>query len=109
MGWATALPMREAGAFAALISAIDPVATLATFGSLKVDQTLNTIVFGESVLGLYKIFVYFEAVVHESTTLSFLPATCIADPCCNTVARLLDSIRPFFRPPVCMLYTIQYW
>ena len=27
---------------------------------------------------LYKIFVYFEAVVHESTIRSFLPPTCIA-------------------------------
>jgi len=31
-------------------------------------------------LGLYKIFVYFEAVVHESTILSFPPPTCIAHP-----------------------------
>jgi len=28
---------------------------------------------------------------------------------CNTIARLMDSIRLPFRPPVCMLYTIQYW
>ena len=28
----------------------------------------------------YKIFVYFEAVVHESTILSFPPPTCIAHP-----------------------------
>ena len=27
---------------------------------------------------------------------------------CNTIARLLGSIRLPFRPPVCMLYTIQY-
>mmetsp|Transcript_24683 Transcript_24683/g.75254 ORF Transcript_24683/g.75254 Transcript_24683/m.75254 type:complete len:254 (+) Transcript_24683:40-801(+) len=50
LGWtAVALPIREAGAFAALISAVDPVATLATFGTLRVDHTLHTIVFGESV------------------------------------------------------------
>jgi len=30
--------------------------------------------------GLYKIFVYFEAVVNESTILSFPPHTCIAHP-----------------------------
>ena len=30
-------------------------------------------------------------------------------PWCNTIARLLDSIRLPFRPPVCMLNTIQYW
>jgi len=62
-------------------------------------------------LGLYKIFVYFEAVVHES---------CILDPCipsahlhcppwCSTIARLLHSIRLPFQPPVCMLCTIHYW
>jgi len=28
----------------------------------------------------YKIFVYFEAIVHESTILSFPPPTCIAHP-----------------------------
>ena len=31
-------------------------------------------------LGLYKIFVYFEAVVQESTILFFAPATCTAHP-----------------------------
>ena len=31
-----------------------------------------------TAFGLYKIFVYFEAVVHESTILSFPPPTCIA-------------------------------
>ena len=31
-------------------------------------------------VGLYKIFVYFEAVVHESTILSPPPPTCIAHP-----------------------------
>ena len=31
-------------------------------------------------LGLYKIFVYFEAVLHESTILSFPPPTCISHP-----------------------------
>ena len=31
-------------------------------------------------LGLYKLFVYFEAIVHESTILSFPPPTCIAHP-----------------------------
>jgi len=31
-------------------------------------------------LGLHKIFVYFEAVVHESTILLFPPPICIAHP-----------------------------
>jgi len=30
-------------------------------------------------------------------------------PWCNIFTRLLDSIRLFFRSPVRMLYTIQYW
>lgn len=36
--------------FGSLISAVDPVATLAIFNSLKVDAILHTLVFGESVL-----------------------------------------------------------
>ena len=36
--------------FGALISATDPVATLATFGELHVDHTLYALVFGESIL-----------------------------------------------------------
>jgi len=35
---------------------------------------------GVSDLGLYTIFFYFEAVVHESTILSFPAITCIAHP-----------------------------
>jgi len=31
-------------------------------------------------IGLYKRFVHFEAVVHESTILSFPPPTCVAHP-----------------------------
>ena len=30
-------------------------------------------------------------------------------PWCNTIARLLGSIRPRLRRPVCMPYTIPYW
>ena len=36
--------------FGSLISAVDPVATLAIFHALHVDPTLNMLVFGESVL-----------------------------------------------------------
>ena len=39
----------------------------------------------------------------------FPPAHLHRPPWCNTIARLLDSIRLPFRPPVCMLCTIQYW
>jgi len=37
-------------AFGSLISAVDPVATLAIFNALNVDPTLYMLVFGESVL-----------------------------------------------------------
>jgi len=42
---------------------------------------------------------------------SFHPPRPFALPtaCCSISARLLDSRRLPFQPPVCMLYTIQYW
>ena len=42
--------LAESFAFASLISAIDPVATLCTFGSLGVEPTLAITVMGESVI-----------------------------------------------------------
>lgn len=44
------LTVIEAGALAALISAIDPVSTLTLFKLLKVHPDLHNILFGESVL-----------------------------------------------------------
>jgi len=35
------------------------------------------------------------------------PANLHCPPWCNTIARLLDSIRLHFRPPVCIRYSIQ--
>ena len=40
----------ESFAFGSLISAVDPVATLAIFQALDVDPVLNMLVFGESIL-----------------------------------------------------------
>lgn len=40
----------ESFAFGSLISAVDPVATLAIFHSLNVDEVLYMLVFGESIL-----------------------------------------------------------
>lgn len=37
-------------AFGSLISAVDPVATIAIFNALHVDPVLNMLVFGESIL-----------------------------------------------------------
>ncbi|GIQ81522.1 Na+/H+ exchanger [Kipferlia bialata] len=62
----TDLPMRDALAFGALISAVDPVATLALFGNIRVDRTLYMLVFGESTLNdavavvLYRTFSEFD-------------------------------------------------
>ena len=56
MGWFEALT------FGALISAVDPVATLAVFGALKVETNLNYRVFGESIINdavsivLFRVF-----------------------------------------------------
>ncbi|KAL9974082.1 hypothetical protein ACROYT_G011081 [Oculina patagonica] len=49
-GVAFQLDLRESFAFGSLISAVDPVATLAIFHCLDVDPTLNMLVFGESIL-----------------------------------------------------------
>lgn len=44
------LSMTESFAFGSLISAVDPVATIAIFNALNVDPVLNMLVFGESIL-----------------------------------------------------------
>jgi len=57
-------------------------------------------------VGLYKIFVYFGAIVHESTILLFSPPTCMTHPGAILLHDYYHSIRLPFRPPLCMLYTI---
>lgn len=44
------LSFVESFAFGSLISAVDPVATVAIFHALDVDPVLNMLVFGESIL-----------------------------------------------------------
>ena len=44
------LTLVESFAFGALISSVDPVATLAIFKALRVNKTLHMLVFGESVM-----------------------------------------------------------
>merc|ERR1719435_153206 len=44
------LDFIQSFAFGSLISAVDPVATLAIFQALDVDPVLNMLVFGESIL-----------------------------------------------------------
>jgi len=57
------LSMVEAGAFSALISAVDPVATLATFSALQADPELHNLVFGESVLNDAVSIVVFRSIL----------------------------------------------
>jgi len=75
------LSFSESGQFAALISAVDPVATLALFGTLQVDAGLNNVVVGESVLNDAVALIAFRAVTHygidmkdeyESIIISFI-------------------------------------
>eukprot|EP00937_MAST-01D_sp_MAST-1D-sp2_P005153 g5153.t1 len=75
----SALPLEQALAFAALISAVDPVATLSTFVSLKVEPKLNALVYGESIVNdavaivLYRAFVgFFEREVTASAVFEML-------------------------------------
>uniref|UniRef100_H2Z3F2 Cation/H+ exchanger transmembrane domain-containing protein n=1 Tax=Ciona savignyi TaxID=51511 RepID=H2Z3F2_CIOSA len=49
-GIAYNLTLNECFAFGSLVSAVDPVATIAIFKALNVDPTLNMLVFGESIL-----------------------------------------------------------
>lgn len=44
------MTMTDSFAFGSLISAVDPVATIAIFNALNVDPVLNMLVFGESIL-----------------------------------------------------------
>ena len=57
------LGFSESGQFAALISAVDPVATLSLF-STKVDPSLNNMVVGESVLNDAVALITFRAITH---------------------------------------------
>ena len=77
------LSFSESGQFAALISAVDPVATLSLFSALKVDPSLNNLVVGESVLNDAVALITFRAITHygvnlknevESIILSFVMA-----------------------------------
>lgn len=61
-GYHNVLGWRTAFAYASLISATDPVATLSTYSKLKVQPLLNIMVFGESTINdavaivLFKVF-----------------------------------------------------
>lgn len=48
--WFLSVVLLSSFAFGSLISAVDPVATIAIFNALNVDPVLNMLVFGESIL-----------------------------------------------------------
>lgn len=70
----------ESFAFGSLISAVDPVATLAIFHAIEVDQVLYMLVFGESVLNdavsivltTYEIYCYLDISFAQSNSYSLL-------------------------------------
>ena len=71
----------EAMTFGALLSAVDPVATIAIFSAMKVNKTLHFLVFGESVLNdavaivLYRTFsrlIGYSATTWYGPVLSFI-------------------------------------
>jgi len=67
--------LRSNMAFAALISAVDPVATLVTYKSLNVEPLLNIMVFGESTINDAVAVVIFSIINHGWESLNYLQAT----------------------------------
>ena len=98
-GIVTRMSVEEALAFGALISAIDPVSTLAQFGSIKVPLSLGALVYGESVINdaisivLYRMFTGFltEEVTSGAIMLAVL----------TLVGMLVGSVRGQPLPPLC--------
>ena len=72
VGLAHPLKLIEAFSFGSLISATDPVSTLALFSSMNADQDLYAIVFGESVLNDAVSIILTQYVFKSSILLFFL-------------------------------------
>mmetsp|Transcript_15186 Transcript_15186/g.34628 ORF Transcript_15186/g.34628 Transcript_15186/m.34628 type:complete len:641 (-) Transcript_15186:51-1973(-) len=63
--------LRSAVAVAVIMSATDPVATLATFARKKVEPTLNILVFGESIINDAVAIVLFNLINADESTEMF--------------------------------------
>lgn len=74
LGWHEITDLRSNFAFAALISAVDPVATLSTYAKLGVDPLLNIMVFGESTINDAVAIVLFNVINDHWDNLSYLGA-----------------------------------
>ncbi|GIQ79468.1 Na+/H+ exchanger [Kipferlia bialata] len=78
MGWcSTSFDVSEALAFAALVSAVDPVAVLAIFEEVHVNESLFMMTFGESIFNdavsivLFNVFKNMEAIHNQEYPLPF--------------------------------------
>lgn len=91
-GYIAPMTMAESGAFASLISAVDPVATLGTFGALGVDPSLNNLVFGESVLNDAVALILFRSITHYGIFAEFSPAVHLPTIVLSFVVTSLGSI-----------------
>ncbi|CAG4950224.1 unnamed protein product [Colias eurytheme] len=78
------LSFVESFAFGSLISAVDPVATVAIFHALDVDPVLNMLVFGESILNDAVAIVLTTAVLGSN------------DPVMSTMDAILSAINRFW-------------
>jgi sodium/hydrogen exchanger 8 len=74
LGWHAMDDLRSNFVFAALISAVDPVATLSTYAALGVEPLLNIMVFGESTINDAVAIVLFNVINEEWDDLSYLNA-----------------------------------
>jgi len=80
------LNFEESFAFGSLISAVDPVATLAIFQALDVDPVLNMLVFGESILN--------DAVAIVLTT-TIVESSFSAESGMSTTEQIANGIKSF--------------
>lgn len=78
------LSFVESFAFGSLISAVDPVATVAIFHAIDVDPVLNMLVFGESILNDAVAIVLTTAVLDSN------------DPIMSTGEAILSAINRFW-------------